>query len=135
MKNPLDLIQKIVSKTIGYELVGTKPMTEEENKKFWEENERRRKEWEDSHPEEVTKMKVWEEKYKTRKPYTPTNEERETIKELLNIDNDYLDMMDIYIFNDGDICVRTPQVSWMHLCGREWTINLEKKKVSLTSMN
>ena len=121
MKNPLDLIHKIVKKTVGYELVGTKPMNDEENKKFWEENERRRKEWEDSHPEEVAKMKAWEEKYKTRKPYTPTN--------------DYLNMMDIYIFNDGDICVRTPQVSWTSLCGREWTINLEKKKVSLTSMN
>lgn len=132
----LDLIHKIVSKTIGYDLVETKPMTEEENKKFWEENERRRKEWEDSHPEEVTKMKAWEEKYKTRKPYTPTNEERETIKELLNIDSDeWFDTLEIYIFSDGDICVRTPQSTWTSLCGREWTINLKDRKVTLTALN
>jgi len=132
----LDLIHKIVSKTIGYDLVDTKPMTEEENKKFWEENERRRKEWEDSHPEEVAKMKVWEEKYKTKKPYTPTYEERETIKELLNIDSDeWFDTLEIYIFSDGDICVRTPQSTWTSLCGREWTINLKDRKVTLTALN
>ena len=131
----LDLIQKIVSKTIGFDLVSTKASSEEELKKWNEEREKARKEWEESNPEKVAAIKAWEEKYKTRKPYTPINEERETIKELLNIDDNYLDMMDIYIFNDGDICVRTPQVSWTSLCGREWTINLEKKKVSLTSMN
>jgi len=132
----LDLIHKIVSKTIGYDLVKTKPMTEEENKKFWEENERRRNEWEDSHPEEVVKMKAWEEKYKTRKPYTPAYEERETIKELLNIDSDeWFDTLEIYIFSDGDICVRTPQSTWTSLCGREWTINLKDRKVTLTALN
>ena len=80
-------------------------------------------------------LRSWIEKYESKKPYVLSQEEREIVKELLNIDDDYLDMMDIYIFNDGDICVRTPQVSWMNLCGREWTIDLEKKKVSLTSMN
>jgi len=129
-------ILEIANKTIGFDLVETKPMTEEDSKKFWEENERRRKEWEDSHPEEVAKMKVWEEKYKTRKPYTPTNEERKTIKELLNIDSDkWFDTLDIYIFGDGDVCVRTPQSTWVSLCGREWTINLKDKKVTLTALN
>ena len=131
----LDLIKKIVSKTIGYDLTGTKASSEEELKKWNEEREKARKEWEESHPEEVAAQKAWLEKYKSKKPYTPTSKEREIIKELLHIDDDYLDMMDIYIFDDGDICVRTPQVSWMNLCGREWTIDLEKKKVSLTSMN
>ena len=80
--------------------------------------------------------KAWEEKYKTRKPYTPTDEERETIKELLNIDSDKrFDTLDIYIFSDGDICVRTPQYTWTSLCGREWTINLKDRKVTLTALN
>lgn len=65
----------------------------------------------------------------------PTEEERKTLKELLHMNDSWFDTMDIYIFDDGDICVRTPQVSWMNLCGREWTIDLKKKKVSLTSMN
>ena len=131
----LDLIQKIVSKTIGYDLVETKPMTEEENKKFWEENERRRKEWEESHPEEVAKIKAWEEKYNSKKPYTLSDEEKEIIKEVLNIDEKLLDTMDIYIYNDGDICVRTPQFTWSSLCGREWSVNLKEKKSTLTCMN
>lgn len=135
MKNPLDLIQKIVSKTIGYDLVETKPMTEEENKKFWEENERRRKEWEESHPEEVAKMKAWEEKYHSKKPYTLSNDEREIIKEVLHMDDKVLDTMDIYIYNDGDICVRTPQFTWTSLCGREWSVNLKEKKSTITCMN
>ena len=131
----LDLIQKIVSKTIGYDLVETKPMSDDELKKWNDEREQARKEWEESHQEEVAAIKVWEEKYKSRKPYTPTEEERKTLKELLHMNDSWFDTMDIYIFDDGDICVRTPQVSWMNLCGREWTINLKKKKVSLTSMN
>ena len=124
-----------MSKTIGYDLVETKPMSDNELKKWNEEKEQARKEWEDSHPEEVAAIKAWEEKYKSRKPYTPTEEERKTLKELLHMNDSWFDTMDIYIFDDGDICVRTPQVSWMNLCGREWTIDLEKKKVSLTSMN
>ena len=131
----LDLIHKIVSKTIGYDLVETKPMTEEENKKFWEENERRRKEWEDSHPEEAAAIKAWEEKYHSKKPYTLSDEEKEIIKEVLHMDDKALDTMDIYIYNDGDICVRTPQFSWSSLCGREWSVNLKEKKSTLTCMN
>lgn len=131
----LELIHKIVNKTIGYDLVETKPMTEEENKKFWEDNERRRKEWEDSHPEEVAAIKAWEEKYHSKKPYTLSDEEREIIKEVLHMDDKALDTMDIYIYNDGDICVRTPQFSWSNLCGREWSVNLKEKKSTLTCMN
>jgi len=135
MKNPLNLMHKIVKKTAGYKLIGTKPMSDEEYKKWSEENDKRRKRWEETHPEEMVALRSWFEKYESKKPYVLSQEEREIVKELLNIDDDYLDMMDIYIFDDGDICVRTPQVSWMHLCGREWVINLKKKKVSLTSIN
>lgn len=131
----LDLIHKIVSKTIGYELVGTKPMSDNELKKWNEEREQARKEWEDSHPEEVAKMKVWEEKYHSKKPYTLSDDEREIIKEVLHIDDKVLDTMDIYIYNDGDICVRTPQFTWSSLCGREWSVNLKEKKSTITCMN
>ena len=131
----LDLIHKIAKKTVGYKLVGTKPMSDEEYKKWSEEYDKRRKRWEETHPEQMVALRSWLEKYESKKPYVLSQEERGIVKELLNIDDDYLDMMDIYIFDDGDICVRTPQVSWMNLCGREWTIDLEKKKVSLTSMN
>lgn len=135
MKNPLDLIQKIVSKTIGFDLVETKPMSDNELKKWNEEREQARKEWEDSHPEQVAAIKAWEKKYHSKKPYTLSYDEREIVKELLNIDDDYLDMMDIYIFDDGDICVRTPQFTWTSLCGREWSVNLKEKKSTLTCMN
>lgn len=131
----IELISKIVSKTIGFGLVETKPMTPEEFKNWKEENERKRQEWEDAHPEEVAARKTWEEKYKTRKPYEPTPEEKESLKELLHMDDKVLDTMDIYIFNDGDICVRTPEISWKVLAGREWTVNLKEKKVTLTSMS
>lgn len=130
-----NLIHKIVKKTVGYDLVESKPMSDDELKKWNEEREQVRNEWEESHPEEVAAIKAWEEKYKSRKPYTPTEEERKTLKELLHMNDSWFNTMDIYIFDDGDICVRTPQVSWMNLCGREWTIDLKKKKVSLTSMN
>lgn len=131
----LDLIHKIVSKTIGYDLVGVKPMSDEEFKKWSEENDKKRKEWEDAHPEKVAAQKAWLEKYKSKKSYLPTNEEKEIIKELLNMDDDRFSTMDIYIFNDGDICVRTSPISWKVLAGREWTINLKERKVTLTSMS
>lgn len=131
----LDLIQKIVSKTIGYELVETKPMSDDELKKWNEEREKARKEWEKSHPEEVAAIKAWEEKYKTKKPYTLSDKEKEIIKEVLNMDEKLLDTMDIYIYNDGDICVRTPQFTWTSLCGREWSVNLKEKKSTLTCIN
>ena len=131
----LDLIQKIVSKTVGYDLVGTKPMSDEEFKKWEDERKKERKEWEDSHPEEVAAIKAWQEKYNSKKPYTLSDEEREIIKEVLHMDDKALDTMDIYIYNDGDICVRTPQFSWASLCGREWSVNLKEKKSTLTCMN
>ena len=130
-----NLIQKILSKTIGYDLVETKPMSDDELKKWNEERKQARKEWEESHPEEAAALKAWLEKYKSRKPYTPTEEERKTLKELLHMDDSWFDTMDIYIFKDGDICVRTPQHSWSSLCGREWTVNMKDRKVTLTSMN
>lgn len=135
MKNPLDLIHKIVKKTVGYELVGTKPMSDNELKKWNEEREQARKEWEESHPEQVAAIKAWEKKYHSKKPYTLSDEEREIIKEVLHIDDEHLDTMDIYIYNDGDICVRTPQFTWSSLCGREWSVNLKEKKSTLTCMN
>lgn len=117
----LNLIQKIVSKTIGYDLVSTKASSEEELKKWNEEREK--------------VIKEWEEKYHSKKPYTLSDEEREIIKEVLHMDDKVLDTMDIYIYNDGDICVRTPQFTWSSLCGREWSVNLKEKKSTLTCMN
>ena len=131
----LDLIQKIVSKTIGYDLVSTKASSEEELKKWNEEREKVRKEWEESHPEEVAAQKDWLEKYKSKKPYTPTSKEKEIIKELLHMDDVGLSIMDIYIFNDGKLCVRTPQHTWTCMCGREWTVDLKERTSFLTCMN
>lgn len=131
----LDLISKIVSKTIGFDLAETKPMTPEEFKNWEEENERKRKEWEDTHPEEVEAWKKWEKKYRSKKPYTLSNKEKKIVKELLHMDDEYLNKMNIYIYNDGEICVRTPDVSWGVLAGREWCVNLKEKKVRLTSMS
>lgn len=135
MKNSLNLIHKIVKNTVSYDLVGTKPMSNDETKKWFEENKRKQKEWEDSHPEEVKSRRVWFEKYLSKTPYTPSPEEREIIKEVLNMNDAVLDTMDIYIFNDGEICVRSPQFTWNSLCGREWSVNLKERKSSLICMS
>jgi len=135
MKNPLNQIYKIVKMTLGYDLAETKPMSDEDYKKWSEERKKERKEWEDSHPEQVAAIKAWEEKYHSKKPYTLSDEEKEIIKEVLHMDDKALDTMDIYIYNDGDICVRTPQFTWTSLCGREWSVNLKEKKSTLTCLN
>jgi len=71
----------------------------------------------------------------SRKPYVLKPEEREIVKELLNTDDKGLDELEIYILCDGEICVRTPEISWKVLAGREWWFDLEKKTHRLVSMN
>lgn len=54
-----------------------------------------------------------------KKEHILTSEERELVKELLKINDSTLDTMSTYIFEDGDLCIRTPQHTWISLCGRE----------------
>ena len=86
-------------------------------------------------PEVYEQMKRDDEKECSKKPYTLTPEERETIKEILGMDDKWIDTMEIYIMNDGEICVITPDDWWKNLCGREWWVNMKEKKSRCVSMN
>ena len=134
-KPNLKMVFDIINKTIGFDLPQTKLMSDKEYKKWSEENERKQKEWDEAHPEKAAKRDAWVKKYFTKKEHILTSEERELIKELLKIDDSTLDTMSTYIFEDGDICIRTPQRTWNSLCGREWTVNMKDKTIKLTSMN
>ena len=134
-KPGLKMVFDILRKTIGFDLSQTKPMSDEEYKKWDAENERRRKEWDEAHPEQAAKRDAWNKKYSSKKEHILTSEERELVKELLKIDDYTLDTMSTYIFEDGDLCIRTPQHTWTSLCGREWTVNMKDKTINLTAMN
>ena len=134
-KTDLKTVFDILRKTIGFDLSQTKAMSDEEYTKWEVENERRRKEWDKAHPEQAAQRDAWFKKYSSRKEHILTSEERELVKELLKIDDSTLDTMSTYIFEDGDICVRTPEFTWTSLCGREWTINIKERTINLTSMN
>ena len=86
-------------------------------------------------PEIYDKMVAESEKYDSKQPYTPTNDEKEIIKEVLHMNDDWFNTMEVYIFNDGELCVTTPDIAWDNLCGREWWVNLKEKKAILKAMN
>jgi len=117
------ILQKIASKTIGYDITPIKPMSKEETEKWIEDNERAILE-----RNKAPEMQAYLKKYGHQKPYVLTPEEREIIKEVLNMSDERLDQMEIGIHEDGDINVRTPELSWRTLCGREWWVNLKEKK-------
>jgi hypothetical protein len=122
-----------LDKTIGIDLVPTKPMTEEEFAKWTAIKEAERKEWERTHPEEVAARMKLEEKEKSKKPYILTADEEEIVKELLHTDS--IEGLIVSIMNDGEISLRTGWQTWASLCGREWWINLQKKTCKLTAMS
>ncbi len=134
-KPDLKTVFDILRNTIGVDLSQTKAMSGEEYKKWDVENERRRKEWDKDHPEQAAKRDAWNKKYSSKKEHILTSKERELVKELLKIDDSTIDTMSTYIFEDGDICIRTPQHTWTSLCGREWTVNIKDKTINLTAMN
>ena len=127
-KNALKIAMEVASKTIGFELASAKAMSNEEFAAWTIKQEKERKKWEAEHPELVAAHKKWEEKYNSKKPYILTSQERELVKEILHIPDDKtLDYYETYIYNDGEICVRSPQRAWNALAGREWSVNLQTK--------
>lgn len=124
-----DKILDIASKTIGFDLAQVTAPTKEETKKWLAEQECKKKEFEDEHPEIIEQRKRWNDLYASKKPYIPTQAEKQVIHELLHMDMDSINEMEITIFKDGDISVRTPTSSWMSLAGREWKINIKEKTV------
>lgn len=127
-KNALKIAMEVASKTIGFDLVGAKAMTNEEFTAWTIKQEKERKKWEAEHPEFVAAHKKWEEKYSSKKPYILAPWERELVKEILHMPDDKtLDYYETYIYNDGEICVRSPQRAWIALAGREWSVNLQTK--------
>ena len=125
----------IASKTIGFDLVSTTPMTPEETSELHKKQEEARKKWEAEHPEEVAAAKKWMEKLSSKKPYILSPWERELIKEIANIDDEKLDFYETYIYDDGEICLRSPKEYWLALAGREWAINLQDKTYHCVAMN
>ena len=134
-KKFFEAMLNIAKSTIGLDISCITPMSDEEAKEWYRKGEELRKKWEADHPEEVKEQKAWEYKYSKKKPYTLKPEEREIVKELLNTDYNGLDSMSIEIYPDGELCVRTPQQSWIALAGREWCINLKNKTHRLTAMS
>ena len=129
------MIFDVLRKTIGFDLLQTKPMSDEEYIKWDTENESSRKKWDEAHLEQTAKRDAWNKKYSSKKEHMLTSEERELVKELLKINDSTLDTMSTYIFEDGDLCIRTPQHTWTSLCGREWMVNTKDKIINLTAMN
>ena len=127
-KNALKIAMEIASKTIGFDLASAKAMSNEEFAAWTIKQEKERKKWEAEHPGLVAAHKKWEEKYNSKKPYILANWERELVKEILHMPDDKtLDYYETYIYNDGEICVRSPQRAWNALAGREWSVNLQTK--------
>jgi len=113
----------ICAKTVGFNIEPVEPKPEEERIKM--------------EPvivtkEQIEKMKSWK---RLSEPYTLTHEEREVVKEVLNVPDKYLDRCEIHLFEDGDINIKSPKYTWMTLCGREWKINIKDKTCELVSMN
>ena len=116
----LKLALDVASKTIGLELTPVTPMSTEETK-----------EWIKKHTKEYAEPEY----YKGKKPYILKPEEREIVKRLLHTDDKGLDKLTISINDEGKIIARTPQLSWMTLCGREWVIDLKTQTHELVALN
>lgn len=134
-KPDLKLAFEVAEKTLGFSIKPLKAQTPEEYAEWSKKQDEKRKKWDEAHPEQAAKRDAWFKKYSTKKEHILTSEERELVKELLKIDDSTLDTMSTYIFEDGDICIRTPQRTWTSLCGREWTVNMKDKTINLTAMN
>lgn len=80
-------------------------------------------------------VKTVELDYNGKRPYILKTEEKEIVKRLLNIDDIDLDKLTININDEGKILVRTPDYTWMSLCGREWLIDLENESHKLVCMS
>jgi len=85
--------------------------------------------------EQKLNWKRWQERENSKKPYVLTKEEREVVKELLGMDDKFLDIHSIYIYNDGIISVKSPGRTWRSMCGREWNINLQEKTARCVALS
>ena len=134
-KGLLGIVADVASKTLGFDLIGTKPMSEEERAKYQKTLREEREVWERQHPEIVEAWKKHALKTNTKKPYILAPWEKELVKEILKMPEDILNTCDITIMDDGDISVRTCRQSWMALAGREWWVNLKEKTSICIAMN
>ena len=124
------LVAKVISKTIGYDLQSVEPMSEEETKKWMEENDRKIEAWQNT-PE----YKEFVAKYGGKKQYFLAPWEREIIKHILKMDDKVLDTCETYIYPCGELCVRTCRASWMVLAGREWAIDIPNETANVICLN
>lgn len=121
----MSLAGQIAAKTIGADLVQTKPMTDEEVLEWKGKLAEARKKWEDEHPEEAAEQKEFDQWLNSKEPYTLNDFERKRVKEILDMDDEKLNRYETYIYADGQIALRTSQRSWRALAGRELAVNLE----------
>lgn len=80
-------------------------------------------------------MKRFEEKSGSKKEYELSCSERDTVKELLHMNDNLLDSCIIIKMNNGEISVSTSRGSWMSLSGHEWWINVENKTAKCVRMS
>lgn len=67
-----------------------------------------------------------------------TETDRERVREIVggNIDIDDEELgLDLYWTKGGKIAIRTPQRTWMALCGREWHVDTDNGTYDLASLN
>ena len=120
----MSLVAQIAGKTIGADIVQTKPMTEEEVLEWKGKSAEARKKWEEEHPEEVAEQKEFDQWLDSKEPHTLNDFEKERIKGILDMDDEKLNRYETYMYADGQIALRTPQSSWRALAGRELAVNL-----------
>ena len=131
----MSLAGQIAGKTIGADLVQTKPMTDEEVLEWKGKLAEARKKWEDEHPEEAAEQKEFDQWLNSKEPYVLKDFERERIKEIMKIDDETLNKYETYIYADGQISLRTSHVSWFALAGREWAVNIKTGEYHCVAMS
>lgn len=131
----MSLVGQIAGKTIGADIVQTKPMTDEEVHEWDGKLAEARKKWEEEHPEEAAEQKEFDQWLNSKESYVLKDFERERIKEIMNIDDEKLNEYETYIYADGQIALRTSQRSWCALAGREWAVNIKTGEYHCVAMS
>ncbi|MBP5722193.1 MAG: hypothetical protein J6X18_01225 [Bacteroidales bacterium] len=55
-----------------------------------------------------------------------TEEEKTAAMKIMKMSPERFSLMDVYLTAGGKIAVRTPESTWLRLCGREWHVDMEK---------
>lgn len=67
-----------------------------------------------------------------------TESDRDRVREIVggNIDIDDKELgLELYWTKGGKIAIRTPERTWMALCGREWHVDIDNGTYDIASLN